>query len=420
MLRTTVYDTGGNNDGYLDPGETADLTATLKNVGGVDFTYLTTAIEGSDPYITITDNAGSFGSLAIDSVKENTDDPYVVSVSASAPIGHRAEFMLIAMDNGFVDTFAFDLVVGSYDYLVWEPDSMPGSGETIDSILTSFGYTGDYCTTLDTAASLGVYKALFVCVGVDPNNYLIESGSCAANMLVDYLNGGGRMYLEGGDVWTVGYHFAPLFGIIQITNGINFFGPVVGVAGTFTEGMYFPYGGENSDMDEIAPTGTGFVIFYDDDNVSDCGVANDAGTHRTVGVSFELSGLVDGAGVSTKAALLDSIMHFFGVFPTGVEEVKKRDFVVPKLALYPNPFRQKTDIRWQIADNSQKISLKIFDIAGRLVKEFNQLTNHQSPINHIIWDAKDNSGRRVSSGIYFVHLEAADDYKVTKKVILIE
>jgi hypothetical protein len=113
LLGTTIYDAGGNNNGRLDPGETVDLTSTLRNTGAVDFTGLSTTIECSDPYITITDNAGYFGSLAVDSIKENTGDPYVVSADPSTPTGHIAEFNLIADDGGYVDTLAFVLIVGN-------------------------------------------------------------------------------------------------------------------------------------------------------------------------------------------------------------------------------------------------------------------------------------------------------------------
>ncbi|UCG92789.1 MAG: T9SS type A sorting domain-containing protein, partial [candidate division WOR-3 bacterium] len=102
---------------------------------------------------------------------------------------------------------------------------------------------------------------------------------------------------------------------------------------------------------------------------------------------------------------------------TGVEEITKSDVITPKLALYPNPFSSKIDIRYQITDNSQKISLKIFDIAGRLVRQFDDKTIRQS--NHITWDAKDNSGRRVSSGVYFVRLDG-ENHRDAAKIILIE
>ncbi len=419
LIASTVYDAGGNNDGRLDSGETVDLTATLRNVGGVDFTNLTTTIECSDAYITISDNLGSFGYLAIDSVKENTYDPYVVSASSSTPIGHRTEFILIATEAGFVDTFNFNLLIGSYSYLVWNPDPTPEPGQTMDSILVSLGYAGDYSTTLDPEIALDVYKAIFVCGGVYPNKCVIVEGTDEANELVDYVINGGRMYLEGGDVWCYdpahgGYNFGPLFGIDQVTDGGTDMGPVLGQSGTFTENMSFTYEGENMYMDRIAPTGTGFLIFRDSIPGYDCGVANDAGTYRTVGTSFELGGLVDATGVSTKAALLDSIMHFFGVFPTGVEEITKCDVTVPTLKLYPNPFYNRVNIQYCIGHSAKGMELKIYDATGRLVKEFSHATNQR-----ILWNGTDDSNRKLPSGVYFLKFETKD-YRQTKKLILLK
>jgi len=120
-----VYDGGGNNNGRLDPGETVDLTAILKNVGGYNFTNLNTTLRCSDAYITINDNIGYFGELLVDSTGENLGDPYIISASASAPQGHIAAFSIITTDGSFIDTFYFNLVIGTFHYLVWNPDPTP-------------------------------------------------------------------------------------------------------------------------------------------------------------------------------------------------------------------------------------------------------------------------------------------------------
>lgn len=411
---------GGNNNGHLDPGETVDLTSTLKNIGGVNFTDLSTTIECSDPYITIADNSGYFGSLPIDSIKENTTDPYVVAVSSSAPQGHDAEFKLIAADVGFADTFDFNLVIGTYNYLVWNPDPTPIPGQKIDSILSSLGYSGNYALSLPITA-LDMYQAIFVCVGIYPNNYIIGASSSEANALVGYLNNGGRMYLEGGDVWyydpPAGYDFGPLFGINATADGTSDMGPVVGQDSTFTIGMNFAYGGENNYMDHISPTGTGFLVFHDSDNSYDCGVANDMSTYQTVGTSFELGGLVDASGVSTRAALLDSIMHFFGIIIVGIEEVGPTSIPADgRLMVYPSISKGSVNISYAIVSPEPDAAINIYDATGRLVKPFNHLTNHQSTIN---WDCRDKSGTRLANGVYFVYLEASD-YRAVKKIILVE
>lgn len=309
-------DPTGNNNGRLDPGETVGLLATLKNIGGYDFTNLSTTIASSDPYITIADSSGYFGVLSVDQVKENSSDPYTLSASPLAPKGHVAEFALIATEASFTDTFEFEVVIGTYDYLVWNPDLTPTPGQKTDSILSALGYTGVYSTTLP--ADLSIFRSIFGCVGIYPNNYRIDDGSDEANAIIDYLTNGGAMYLEGGDIWYfdplgTGYDFGPLFGINAIADGTSNLGPVVGESGTFTDSMNFVYGGENNYMDHIDPTGTGFLIFHDGDNLYNCGVANDAGTYRTVGTSFEMGLLVDGTPPSTRSILMDRIIQWLGV-----------------------------------------------------------------------------------------------------------
>lgn len=423
FLDHVVYDPGGNNNGHLDPGESVDLTAVLKNIGGSAFTNLSTTISCSDTYVTITDNSGYFGSIPVDMTKENTADPYVISASSSTPQGHSVTFTVIATEAGFSDTFNFDLVVGTYHYLVWNPDPTPTPGQAIDIILTSLGYSGNYVTTLPTRGQLDVYQAVFVCVGIYANNYVITSGSPEATALVEYVNNGGRMYLEGGDVWYYdpllgGHDFGPLFGIDATADGTSDLGPIAGQGGTFTVGMNFSYSGENAWMDHISPdsgAGGAFLIFVDEDNAYDCGVANDPGAYRTVGTSFELGALVDGSGVSTRAALLDSIMHFFGIqTPVGAAEVTEAHFLKPELRIFPNPAHNVVNIAWQTFGMDGDVNLKIFDATGRMVRGYSV----SSGAAQILWDRCDAQGRSVPDGVYFVHFDLHGKMEVEKVVIV--
>ncbi len=313
-------------------------------------------------------------------------------------------------------------MVGSYHYLVWNPDPTPAPGQRIDSILTSLGYTGIHETVL-SVADIDMFIAIFVCVGIYSNNYIIDASGSEASALVDYLNNGGHMYLEGGDVWYYdppyqgGYDFGPLFGIQAVSDGTGDLSPVLGESGTFTEGMNFTYSGENSYIDHINPTGSGFLIFRDGNNNYNCGVANDAGTYKTVGSSFELGGLVDGSGVSTKAVLLDSIMHFFGI-TTGIEEISKFDVKTPMLEVYPNPFSKLTTISFGEVYGAKSIDLKIYDATGRLVKDFSRFTPDASRSTFLFWDGRDNLNRTVPNGIYFVRLISGENKQVVKVILV--
>jgi len=387
----------------------------------------------SNPYITVIDNSGYFGYLLIDSTIENSADPYIVSAHLSTPHGYAVQFKLIAHEGSFADTFYFSITVGTYHYLVWNPDQTPWPGQQIDSILHALDYNGIYTMTLPTT-DLGLYQAIFVCVGVYPYNHVIYASSSEATSLVDYLNNsGGRMYLEGGDVWYYdplggGYDFCPLFGILATADGDADMGPIAGQTGTFTNGMDFTYGGENDWMDHIEPNGTGFLIFYDTDNIYNCGVANDAGNYRTVGTSFELGGLIDGNGVSTRKALLDSIMHFFGISQTAVKEISNLGAKIEMFKLFPNPFSSKIAIKFEIRNphapseanafqtGKSEVSLKIYDALGRLVRQWDYQTMRLS--DQILWDGTDDHGIHLPAGIYFVQLKTGNNEQIEKAILV--
>lgn len=370
----TVVDTATNNNGVLDPGETADLFITIKNQGNCTAESVTAQISCSSPYIVINDGGGSFGSIEPDSIANNAADPFNLTASATTPIGTEAYIEALLYAGSFVDTLNFTIQIGKQHYYIWNPDPTPAPGANMHTILTNIDYIGEYGTSL--VPDLKHYIALFVCCGISPNNYIIDSVSVEAALIVDYLeNKRGCVYLEGAGVWYLdpqgsGYDFGPLFGI-NAYGHISSTGTLQGIPGRFTQDMTFTIGGENG-SDLIAPTGTGFLIFK---NISDdsIAVANHAGIYKTVGTSFELGLLNDSTPPSTKYTLLDSIMRFF-IYGYGIEENIIAISIRTELARpYPNPFRKVIEIRYQIVDaaNMENISLRIYDATGRLTRQFN-------------------------------------------------
>jgi len=74
-----------------------------------------------------------------------------------------------------------------------------------------------------------------------------------------------------------------------------------------------------------------------------------------------------------------------------------------------------TAISFQLM-GSQKISLKIYDAMGRLVKTFADTKTTQGE-NKIEWDARDDNGNKVTAGTYLLKLESEDKIE-TKKIYL--
>ncbi|UCG93261.1 MAG: T9SS type A sorting domain-containing protein, partial [candidate division WOR-3 bacterium] len=64
----------------------------------------------------------------------------------------------------------------------------------------------------------------------------------------------------------------------------------------------------------------------------------------------------------------------------------------------------------------QDMTLGIYDAAGRLVKSF-RITPYALR-NTLSWDGRDDQNRMLSSGVYFVKLQA-DNYVATEKLLLV-
>jgi len=84
---------------------------------------------------------------------------------------------------------------------------------------------------------------------------------------------------------------------------------------------------------------------------------------------------------------------------------------------YPNPFNPTTQISYSLP-NDAYVQLDIFNIRGQKVKTLVD-QRQTAGVHDIVWDGTDNTGRSVSSGIYFYRLQAAD-IVITKKMMLLK
>jgi hypothetical protein len=82
----------------------------------------------------------------------------------------------------------------------------------------------------------------------------------------------------------------------------------------------------------------------------------------------------------------------------------------------PNPFLARTEISFSL-EEPDAISLAVYDITGRLVRT---LARGPYPAGRtmVFWDGRNDSGRRVSSGVYFSRLDAAGQVRTRRMVFL--
>ena len=95
---------------------------------------------------------------------------------------------------------------------------------------------------------------------------------------------------------------------------------------------------------------------------------------------------------------------------TGVDEKLSLIPDISGLWVYPNPFSKQLNIGYQ-SPNGSRMRLRIYDIAGRIVRRYGQM----SPVV-ITWDGTDDDGQELPSGIYFVQLRMRDKV-ITRKVL---
>jgi Zinc carboxypeptidase/FlgD Ig-like domain len=82
---------GGNGNGRLDPGETADLVVTITNLGVIaPAEGVTVRLRTDDPYLALGDAESAIGTLAPLQSGTNAGDPFVVTADPTTPGGHVA------------------------------------------------------------------------------------------------------------------------------------------------------------------------------------------------------------------------------------------------------------------------------------------------------------------------------------------
>ncbi len=114
----TIQD--ANNNGYLDPGENANLDITIKNNGGADAYNVVGTLSTTSSIITITDNTISFGNLPTNQTRSGSsiNDLFSFQVSSSAQLGDTATLKVTinytdASNNPYQTTYNIPITIGA-------------------------------------------------------------------------------------------------------------------------------------------------------------------------------------------------------------------------------------------------------------------------------------------------------------------
>ena len=83
---------------------------------------------------------------------------------------------------------------------------------------------------------------------------------------------------------------------------------------------------------------------------------------------------------------------------------------------FPNPFNPTTTIRFGLPEASE-VTLKVFNVRGQLVRTLAS-GNMEAGYHQIQWDATNENGVEVGSGMYFYQIQAGQFQRVKKMLLM--
>ncbi|NTV84250.1 MAG: T9SS type A sorting domain-containing protein, partial [Bacteroidales bacterium] len=365
-----------NENGRLDPGETAPILVTFQNAGHAAIDGVNAELFPLDPEVLIIGSPiQDFGTIG---KSASVARSYFLNVGDSAPEGMTVHLLLITETlQGLQRQDTISLRIGRTPVLVIDMDPNYHSGPSIYSQLVELNVFADYEYTITDHIS--EYQSLFISLGYHNSNHVLTLGE--GTQLAAYLENGGKIYMEGKKTWRDDPYtpIQPMFNIGH-DGTVTIYDTITGVDGTFTEGTRLFNGTLYSlNFYHMVPIPPAFTILQDNNLLLPCAVAYDAGTYKTIGSLFDFGTLED-LNPSLKSDLMISYLNFFDIYmnPIGIEEQGGMGAWEPGgLEVWPNPAsRQLTVGSWQLAvGQGSAVRITITDLLGKTVREYENVSS---------------------------------------------
>lgn len=203
------------------------------------------------------------------------------------------------------------VILSPYSIAVADLSPSPVSGQTIMDAILANGVSAAALGSL-SEYPLICFDAVFVCLGADPSTHILEPGEGA--LLKDYLDAGGRVYLEGGDTWyfdpaTVVHPYFHTAGESEKESGLAAIG---GMSETPFGGLFFLYDSGLAKTGHLTSLSGASAVLSSQTPPFGTAVSFSGGNFSTFAASFEFGRLVDGSGANNKTYLMQRVLEHFG------------------------------------------------------------------------------------------------------------
>ncbi len=210
-----IDDSGGNQNGKVDPGETVDMTAFIRNLCPLYGAQGVTAVlRTGDAWVELHNADANFGDIGPGSSGDNSSNPYSFSVDGACPSGHRVVFQLSIETVGgdFAATEEFNLIVGELPSIffddfesgtskwIWDPPwGLTTSSSHSPTHSATDSPSGNYGSNVNVSMTMSTGVNLSTVVHADLtfyHHYEIEAGWDYG--YVEISTNGGGSWIELG------------------------------------------------------------------------------------------------------------------------------------------------------------------------------------------------------------------------------
>jgi hypothetical protein len=437
---------GGNNNGRVDPNESADLVVRIGNSGTGHAYNCRAVLRSGDPRFTITDSTSDYGFIRMGDSATNAADLFTVraggTIFPETPIPCTLDYYA---DGGYVESEPLTIVVGQLQSTDPIPDGPrdPVLYYAYDDVDVAYAPHPTYdwveVNALGTQLSFPTNNSVIAVTLPDEFGPLKFFGQRSTQVSIS------------ADGWvSPGSHTTPSYENVALPDPANPPGMICAnwvdlypVSGGGGEGYVYYYHDAANHRFVIEYDSVRYYWSNDRDKfevvIYDTTVATNSGDNAvlvqymtangfagsTIGIedpgeTIAIQGFYNGDYHRACAPIAPGRAILYTTdppFSTGVEDAVGSAGVPIRLALgvFPNPLRSRAAVLYAVPI-AGRVRVEVYDATGRVVRDLVG-QNMAAGRYTVAWDGRAANGRRVAEGVYFCKLVTPAGTRQQKLVV---
>jgi hypothetical protein len=438
LVEVTLLDPTGDGDGRAEEGEEIELVLSLVNTQPwLDASTVSATLRETDASLTLIDSTADFGAIAAGDTIDNAASPITFSV-ADYLVPHRSHLTLHieAEPGGYAADDTFSLMIGHPQIMVVDDDGGAAFEASYGEIMAeSLDLFFEEWVVAEQGSPMEwlLNSELVVWFTGDDSTETLTADDRAH--LAAFLGAGGKLFIAGQnigqDIGTEPFYHDYLHA--AFVDPATADAGIFGVAGDPVWGGAIIINEIQQSKDIVTSTGDAdSILIYQNGGVA--GISYE-GEYKVIYLAFGLEGMDESSGlVLHRDDVLSRALGWLGlpVEVSGGEEPRSGEATAPCMLRqsYPNPCRGRTVLSYVLGDAqgtvrrgrasttaADHVRLTLYNIQGQRVRML--VDEPQANGGYALsWDGRDERGRAVSNGLYFVRLEARGE-SASRKVILL-